>query len=191
MFNKKWKAKTLAIHIIRKVQSSDFKNRKDVQWIEQNIINSGHVLDICCGPGLYSTHLLKKAPGIQYTGVDINHEYLKQAKLNFLLDDIDGVLMDGDAKELVFTDGLFDQVWLFNWWITGDDEKVLTEAKRILKDDGTLLINHPFFIGYSRIYSLFDELDSIELPHRNKRTLKPMWYKYLKMKKKVGGMIGK
>jgi len=180
----------MVMNLIRHVQHASFGDKRQVQWLSDRVILSGRILDVCCGPGFYAYHLLKERDDVEYIGVDKDSEYIRQASLFFLLRRRTGDFRMGDAHSLCFPSWSFDQVWLFNWWVTGNDAVVLRECFRVLRDGGSLLVNHPinhsFFIDNSLLYRLFYKVDSLEICLRDKHSLRYDRYRYLLMGKNAG-----
>ena len=102
------------------------------------------VLEIGCGAGKISQHLLKTLKCKNYTGVDISPQKIAQAEAG-IHRSTRIIFQVADALKLPFTDNSFDAViemdllhHLPNW------KKALHEMQRVLKENGTLLLG-----GYS------------------------------------------
>ncbi|MEW6180635.1 MAG: methyltransferase domain-containing protein [Chloroflexota bacterium] len=120
--------------------------RERIHWICRQVEGS-QILDIGCSQGIVS--ILLGREGFFCTGIDIEKQAIKFAlrelekeeeftkqKVKFLL---------GDATNLEFEDNSFDTV------ILGEiiehfthPEKILQEAKRVLKEGGKVIITVPF-----------------------------------------------
>ena len=95
-----------------------------------------NLLDVGCGSGLFCK--LAAAEGAAVTGFDSTDTLIEQAKkrvpdINFFV---------GEMEEPPFDDKIFDIVTGFNsFQYAANVTHALTEAKRVLKDDGKLVVN--------------------------------------------------
>ena len=93
------------------------------------------LLDIGCGSGIFSDFAQSK--GLSITGIDACEKLIKHAKqrnpdINFL---------EGDMEELPFSNDSFDVVCGFNsFQYAGNIKNALTEAKRVLKENGKIVV---------------------------------------------------
>jgi len=93
------------------------------------------LLDIGCGSGIFSDFAQSK--GISITGIDacenlIEHAKQRNSDANFLV---------GDMEELPFKNDSFDVVCGFNSFQYAENIKnAFTEAKRVLKDNGKIVV---------------------------------------------------
>ena len=116
--------------------------KKAVKRICKNLINSeAHVLDVACGTADSSIALAKA--GIPFvTGVDISEGMIKvgEEKIKSLnLNTIN--LRVEDCENLSFEDNSFDSAFIaFGIRNFEDKKKGLNELRRVLKDNGHLLI---------------------------------------------------
>jgi len=94
-----------------------------------------NLLDIGCGSGIFSDFAQSK--GISITGIDacenlIKHAIQRNPNVRFLV---------GDMEELPFRNGSFDVVCGFNsFQYAGNINNAFTEAKRVLKDKGKIVV---------------------------------------------------
>lgn len=109
------------------------------------------VLDIGCGDGSDLKKISEK--GAVVYGVEPSEEFVKSAKeLN-----PNGIIKEGVAENIPFSDGMFDVV-ISKWALQTctDLEKALSEVGRVLKKDGIfiLLSKHPMqqYFGKMREY---------------------------------------
>lgn len=120
--------------ILRKIIELDFRKQKSlIKRVFGNAQNR-RVLDIGCGTGEYS-NLFKKN---YYIGIDISREYIDHAKKTK-----NGKFVVMDATEIKFDNESFDFVLIaaiLHHLDDNDTNKVLKEAKRVLKKDGKILI---------------------------------------------------
>jgi ubiquinone/menaquinone biosynthesis C-methylase UbiE len=104
--------------------------------LAQQLFKPGNkLLDVGCGSGLFSS--LVHARGTDVTGIDATGELIAEAKkrdaaINFLT---------GEMEELPFDDKSFDFVCGFNsYQYAANVKNAFLESKRVLKDDGKLII---------------------------------------------------
>jgi Methylase involved in ubiquinone/menaquinone biosynthesis len=102
---------------------------------KSGITANDHILDIGCGSGLFLKMAHSKSNAI--TGIDLSDELLGIARQR----NPDARLLNQDMNELPFADKSFDLVTGFNSLQYAEDlNHVLAEIKRVLKDDGKLVI---------------------------------------------------
>jgi len=103
-------------------------------------LSSSSVLEIGIGNGRFGFLLGDKVSN--YSGIDLNPEYVKIAKTNIP----EGAEIDykfGDAEKIPF-DKQFDIVlYAFSWNKIKDLDKAALEAKRVLKPNGIVAILEP------------------------------------------------
>jgi ubiquinone/menaquinone biosynthesis C-methylase UbiE len=93
------------------------------------------ILDIGCGSGLFMR--MAGADGARVTGIDVTPELLEIARQR----NPTATLLNQDMAELPFTGKSFDIVTGFNSLQYAEDIlKTFGEIKRVLKDDGNLII---------------------------------------------------
>lgn len=113
----------------------------------ENEIESGKILDLCCGNGRLTIWLAKQ--GYEVVGIDISPLYLEDAKrkseeygvssrVNFELGDM------RDIDDVAGTERLFDGVINFStsigYWDDKSDEMIFRKARRITRKGGLLII---------------------------------------------------
>ena len=115
--------------------------RHIVDFIHKHITQGGRIVDIGCAQGNYTISLGQQ--GYEVIGVDVRPNFLKYAVLK--LEDIEKKKVHfcaGDAKNLPFCSELFDCALLLETIEhISEPEKVLLEAKRVLKEDGFLVFS--------------------------------------------------
>lgn len=113
----------------------------------QKLVKDMNVLDISCGEGYGSDLLTQEAKSV--IGCDIDEEiivsasakYSKNSKLNFRV---------GDCTKMPFENKSFDVIVSFETIEHFEEhEKFLKEVKRVLLDDGILIISSPDKTVYS------------------------------------------
>ncbi|HCT64580.1 MAG TPA: glycosyl transferase family 2 [Lachnospiraceae bacterium] len=108
----------------------------------KNILSDKNILDSACGSG-YGTAILSSNNN-NVVGLDISEEAIEYAKENYLNKDINFVV--GSIAELPFADNSFDGVVSFETieHVHGEvQNKFLQEVKRVLKNNGILVISTP------------------------------------------------
>jgi SAM-dependent methyltransferase len=100
-----------------------------------NLSSADKLLDVGCGTGLFSSMAAKT--GAEITGIDASEPLIDEANkrapsTKFLV---------GEMEELPFAGGVFDIVCGFNsFQYAADSKNALTEAKRVLKDGGKIVV---------------------------------------------------
>ncbi len=125
---------------VRHMRDDDLENIED-NWIDkyENIFmaRSGRLLDLGCGVGQYSRYFSNK--GFEVTAADISERaisYLKDRALK-----IDTVRLDM-TEPSPFPDKYFDIVFAnlsIHFFSEAETESLISEIKRILKDDGIFI----------------------------------------------------
>ena len=135
----------------------------DLQKIEEFVQLNGKVLlEVGCGDGRLTALLVDKAAAI--TAIDPDGSRIEAARKQ-----VNGVNFQvGSGEKLEFADGSFDII-LFSYSLHHQDcIKALAEAKRVLRQDGRILIIEPTHDGeFTLLVSVFDK----DEPHRLQRTL--------------------
>ncbi|MDX5584550.1 MAG: methyltransferase domain-containing protein [Aureibaculum sp.] len=94
-----------------------------------------NLLDIGCGSGIFSDFAQLK--GISTTGIDACEKLIKHAKQR----NPDVHFLEGDMEALPFNNSSFDVVCGFNsFQYAGNIKNAITEAKRVLKDNGKIVV---------------------------------------------------
>jgi len=115
-------------------RSNKFASDKFREEISHYIYESDSILDVGCGTGLMLSRLKAK----KKTGIDASAKLLTQTKREGIK------LMRGDAEKLPFRNRTFDVVYSVNLLEhTGHPERVISEAERVLKESGKLIVITP------------------------------------------------
>lgn len=119
-----------------------FQNREIEQptmfkLVPKNLKNK-KLLDIGCGPGIHLKEYIKR--GAEGFGVDISKEMIKLAKKycpegNFKVSSIYNLEFEDNSFDILTASFVLDHV--------KDLEKVVTEVKRVLKEDGLFIFSIP------------------------------------------------
>lgn len=104
------------------------------------------VLDLACGAGRHLGPL--EAAGLRPVGLDLSPPLLRRARERW-----SGPLARGDMRDLPFRDGAFDGVAQFftsfgYFRRREEDVRVLEEVRRVLRTDGTFLLD---FLNATRV----------------------------------------
>jgi len=135
----------------------------DLPKIEEFVqLTDKELLEVGCGDGRLTALLVNKAAAV--TAIDPDGSRIEAAckqinDVNFLV---------GSGEKLGFADGCFDIV-LFSYSLHHQDcVKALSEAKRVLRQDGRILIIEPTYDGeFPLLVSVFEK----DEPRRLQRTL--------------------
>lgn len=128
------------------------------------------VLDIACGEG-YGTGLIANR-ALEVTGIDINENIINEAKTKYHSNNIQFLV--GDIYNIPVSNKYFDLLICFETIEHVEDHlKVINEVKRVLKEDGILLISTPNKAEYS------DKPNYIN-PHHKKELYKHEFNQLLK-----------
>lgn len=120
--------------------------RRRIHWMISQV-RGPRVLDIGCSQGIASILLGRK--GFEVIGIDVQDSRIEYALADLAAEDketqarVSFQLADGEALE--FDDGSFDSVLLgevIEHLV--DPERILAEARRVLRPDGVLVLTTPF-----------------------------------------------
>ena len=107
------------------------------------MVAHGEAIDLGCGPGYLVAEMVRQAPGLHVTGVDLSDEMLAEARAHAQRRGMAQAVSfrKGDVQQIPFEDGSVDLVVstlsLHHW---SDPVAVLDEVARILRPGGSLLI---------------------------------------------------
>ncbi len=122
---------------------SELKDVSQIRWVNAinryaPSMNRLKVLDIGCGPGLFSIMMATCAHDVM--GVDYSEEMLKEARVNAKECNQDIEFVKMDAQNLGFADETFDLIVTRNvTWCLEDPKKAYTEWFRVLKKGGRVV----------------------------------------------------
>lgn len=119
-------------------------------FIEQDVNNiiklsnlGNNILELGCGTGYFFKRLIEKKPSINYRGIDISEQQIKNTKsINSNHQDLFSVVDWNNG--LPFEDESFDTLlFLETIGYTKDINNLLKECYRVLKPGGSLFTKHP------------------------------------------------
>lgn len=119
-------------------------NKSPRKAVNQAISKNEKVLDICTGTGTNAINIAKNNPGTKVTAIDISKEMLKIAKKKVKDKNIVNMkIYRMDATSLKFKDQSFNKIsisLILHEMEHDMAKKVLLEAKRVLKDNGQIIV---------------------------------------------------
>lgn len=118
--------------------------RKTIDWIlSQSDKEKLNILDLGCGPGLYSEILAQK--GHQVTGVDFSKNSIIHAIKEAHKKNLDIRYLNKDYTQLNLTENEFDLVMLiftdFGPLLPGEREQLLMKIKKVLRPGGLFIFD--------------------------------------------------
>lgn len=126
----------------------------------KNFVNDKKVLDAACGEG-YGSHILSKYSK-HVTGIDIDKESISHANRKYDENNLSFIV--ASCSNLPFEDNSFDVVVSFETLEhLAEQEQMLAEFNRVLKNDGTLIISTPDKKYYSDEAEFHNEFHVKEL----------------------------
>ena len=165
-----WNAHTLGLQYVtdQRVQPGSLEFFSHIQpwmnpykfpWImeridrESKLLRGKHLLEIGCGMGYDSLEFLKR--GVRVTATDLTPNAVALARRHFELKKVQAEdVRTANALDLPFPDNTFDAVWANGvLHATGDSQRAVQEARRVLKPGGRAIISH-FYRKPSWMYLL-------------------------------------
>lgn len=156
--------------LLRKIIEVDFSKQKQIIRKIFDFNNSKKILDIGCGTGEFADLFSK----FDYYGIDISATYIRYAAKRKR-----GSFKTMDATKLEFSDDSFDYILIMAILHHLDDNKingVLSEAKRVLKPGGKILVMEDAKIEklenlVIKFFQKFDKGDFIRTPEQYKNII--------------------
>jgi len=120
---------------------------------EALILKGKHLLEIGCGMGYDSLEFLKR--GVRVTATDLTPNAVVMTRRHFEVENVHAEdVRTANALNLPFKDNTFDAVWANGvLHATGDTQRAIQEARRVLKPGGRAIISH-FYRKPSWMYLL-------------------------------------
>jgi ubiquinone/menaquinone biosynthesis C-methylase UbiE len=154
-------------------------------------LENPQILDIGCGSGVPTIELAKLSDG-EVTGIDVDQscidELNRKAKEEALSNRVKAINLS--LFEMTFPDETFDVIWVEGYFRTLGFERALKEWRRLLKNNGYLVIHYPIRYvadSLSRIPQCGYRLeDTVLLPA-------DAWWKefYAPIEEKMGALLHK
>jgi ubiquinone/menaquinone biosynthesis C-methylase UbiE len=138
------------------------------QVVDFGAYRGKRILEIGCGVGIDLVRFAKA--GAQVTGVDLSQTAIDLAGKNLSLHSLNGTLEVMDGENLEYPDASFNVVYAHGvLQYTGDPEKMVQEAFRVLKKGG-----EGIFMVYNRIswLNLMSQVTKVELEHEDAPVLR-------------------
>ena len=138
-----YKAMSEFYDLIDIVYFRDYENSPRKVVLE-SIGNEERVLDLCTGTATNALKIAKSKPLSEIIGIDLSKDMLKIAQGKVKRSKVQNIkLYHMDATNMRFQDKFFDKILLSLVLHEVEEnlaEKILTEAKRVLKDDGEIIV---------------------------------------------------
>ncbi len=123
-----------------------------------DVPEDGRVIDLCCGTGDVSFHLLRTHPGLSVTGVDFCAPMLDRARARATKEARGAVtFIEGDVTSLPFEDGAFDGATMGFSMRNVDIDAALREVRRVLKP-GARFVNLDMSKAPNKVWKRFFDL---------------------------------
>jgi len=122
----------------RNIKFRDYLLNKFRKYVN---LDTCDLLEIGCGNGRFATLLGSKIKS--YTGIEPDEEYLKIAK-ETTPKDVKAEYHKGRAEDVPIFNKKFNVIlYAFSWHFIKDFDKAISEAKRLLKKNGVIVIYEP------------------------------------------------
>lgn len=119
-------------------------NNSPRKVVFETINNGDSVLDLCTGTATNALKIAKANPLSKVIGIDLSRDMLKVAREKAHKTNISNInLHRMDATKLKFKDRCFDKILLSLVLHEIEDDladSIISEAKRVLKDDGEIIV---------------------------------------------------
>lgn len=119
-------------------------NKSPRKAVLDRIYENEKVLDMCTGTATNAITIAKKKTNAKIVGIDLSKDMLKVAQNKIRKNGLKNIrLLQMDATHLKFKSNCFDKILISLVLHELDEElaaKIITEANRVLKDSGELII---------------------------------------------------
>ncbi|MCM8763265.1 MAG: class I SAM-dependent methyltransferase [Candidatus Omnitrophica bacterium] len=106
-------------------------------------IESGRILEVGCGEGLFLRKLTEKRPSLKLSGIDISLQKLLKARQR--LNAVNAEIFQSDAAKIPFKTSVFDMVFCINTIFNMPEKKAVSqsikEMGRVCKEGGKVIID--------------------------------------------------
>lgn len=141
---------------------NNFVQKRIAEGLARNLPKyvSPRVLEVGCGTGDFTRHLLSAYQGGRFDITDLSEEMLRDAQASISDERVTWHVMDGEAPDV---DGNYDLIvgnMAFQWFER--PHEALSRLRDLLSDDGTLLYSVPSAKSFPEWRS---SLDALGLPH--------------------------
>jgi 2-polyprenyl-3-methyl-5-hydroxy-6-metoxy-1,4-benzoquinol methylase len=110
-----------------------------IDYVRRNLAQGSRILDLGCGAGVIAEDLARA--GMNVTAMDLSSDMVARARDRLRDTAADVLVLRGDCEKLPFGDGEFDAiVCLGVISFLKSNQPVLSEIRRVLRDDGTLVL---------------------------------------------------
>ena len=123
-----------------------FRNRENSPRtaVLSRIQGNERILDLCTGTATNAINIASRRPGTEITGIDLSDKMLEVGRSKIRKTGISNVALERmDATDLSYGAGMFDVVLISLVLHELEDDlagKLIREAKRVLKDDGRIIV---------------------------------------------------
>ena len=150
---------SLSKRLFKKLPISRSTRAYDFALSKIHLPQAAIILDIGAGQGFGSGFLSRSIPEGQVFGIDVTYEFAQGEQPTF--GNHPPIFIQATAPQLPFKRNSFDAVFLvMTFHCLPNPERVLSEAQRILKEGGVLVIadvngNHPLALAFEWFEHIF------------------------------------
>ncbi len=126
-----------------------FSNRRSIARLNEKVLNvfltqkKNKLLDLGCGMGGTLQYASQYFPEMRITGITVSQEQVKRGNTN--LKNSTSTLLQGDYENIPLPDNSFEGAYAIESWChSGCSKKAISEAYRLLKPGGYLVISDAF-----------------------------------------------
>ena len=120
-----------------------FNNNNKDKWFDiLQVKDNLKILELGCGPGHFTNMIKANFPNCKVSGIDLDENHIKYAQNMAQNLNLDINYLVGDVCNLPFKDNEFDIVFSHTLVEHLPFDKFISEQKRVLKDNGTIIFIH-------------------------------------------------